>query len=102
MAEEEITLAYAFLVRSGKLIDLRMTFGGIAPVFIRLTEAELALKGRRLDELWPEQTAARIMDMLKPKIVVLKDNKRKSEHMERLLARALEISKIDQRKPYAL
>ena len=102
VAEEEITLAYAFLVRSGKLIDLRMTFGGIAPVFIRLTEAELALKGRRLDELWPEQAASRIMDMLKPKIVVLKDNKRKSEHMERLLARALEISKIDQRKPYAL
>ena len=91
VSEGEITLAYAFLVSSGKLMDLRMTFGGIAPVFIRLMEAEKMLKWRMIKKVSPEKEAAGIMDMLKPGIVVMKDNRKKLDRMERLLVRALEI-----------
>lgn len=89
VSEGEITLAYAFLVSSGKLMDLRMTFGGIAPVFIRVMEAEMALKGRMVKEWSPEEEAAKIMDMLGPKIVVMRDNGEKLDRMERLFVRAL-------------
>ncbi len=89
--EQEITLAYAFLGTSGNLADLRMTFGGVAPVPIRLTEAEKRLRGKSLSALSAEGEALCIMDMLMPRIVLMKMNREKTERMQRLLARALEV-----------
>lgn len=90
VCDKEITLAYAFLGKTGTIMDLRMAFGGIAPVPIRLSEAEKALKRSQAAGMSAKDEAAHIMDMAKPRIVLMKKNKGKLLRMEKLIAHALE------------
>lgn len=90
VCDNEIALAYAFLGKNGTIMDLRMAFGGIAPVPIRMSEAEKALRRSGTAGMCAGDEAARIMDMAKSRIVLMKKNKGKLLRMERLIAQALE------------
>lgn len=45
-----VSLAYAYKIKDGKFKDVRLVFGGVAPVPVRLTEVEEYLKGKEATE----------------------------------------------------
>lgn len=90
ICDDEIALAYAFFERSGKMKDLRMIFSGIAPVPVRLTEAERILRGKEISGLSAENEAERIMNLAASRIIRMKENGEKLLRMKGLLTKALD------------
>ena len=80
-----VSVAAAARVREGKLRDVRIVLGGVAPVPWRVAEAERALDGRPLDDA----AAARAADLLFADALPLKDNAYKIPLAKELVRRAL-------------
>lgn len=90
LGQGEITLCYAFFLSGGRILDLRLIFGGVAPVPVRLAKGERLLKRKETASLDPAGEAAELMKLLKPEISLMSRNDCKLEVMEQLLKKSLE------------
>lgn len=89
LADGELSLAYAFFVSSKKLMDARLTFCGIAPVPVRLVEAEKFLRRKEIASLTPESAAQQIMAVLISQAVLMSGSEEKLRRVQNLLEQAL-------------
>lgn len=60
-----VSLAYAYKLEDGKLVDVSLVMGGVAPIPVKLDEVEELLKGKTLSrELAEEAGALAVKDVI--------------------------------------
>ncbi len=89
LRQGEITLCYAFFLSGGKIRDLRLMFGGVAPVPIRLSKGERYLQGKEICSLEPGTAVREMMKLLEPELSPMEGNDGKMTAMEQLLEKTL-------------
>ena len=85
LQEGELTLCCAFLTAGGRLRDVRLVFGGAAPLPVRLDGVERMLKGRPLKDFDPAAEARAAMALLAPQFSLLKGSEGTPARMAALL-----------------
>lgn len=84
-----VSLAYAYKLADGKIADIKLTYGGVAPVPMRMKKAEEYLAGKEIIDEVIEKAA----DIVVEGTICLDKNTYKVQQMKALLARVLRAAK---------
>ncbi len=80
-----VSLASAYKVEKGKIVDARLVLGGVAPVPYRVRPVESFVKGKKIDDMIAAQAAVLACD----KAALLSDNAVKLQEIQKVIANSL-------------